>query len=44
MKTVLYLDHNNVKHYTVIQNIAELLLLRMRFDYVYELTEIKCIY
>ena len=34
MKTVLYLEDNNVKHYTVIQNAVELLLLRMRFDYV----------
>ena len=34
MKTVWYLDDNNVKHFTVVRNALELLFLRQRFNYV----------
>ena len=34
MKTVWYIDDNNVKHVTVIQHEAELRFLQIRFDFV----------
>ena len=34
MKTVWYIDDENVKHYTVIYHKAELIFLKYRFDFV----------
>lgn len=34
MKTVWYLDDDYVRHITVVRDPAELIFLKMRFDYV----------
>ena len=34
MKTVWYLDDENIRHYTVVVNPVELIFLKNRFDYI----------
>lgn len=34
MKTVWYIDDDNIRHYTVVHHNSELVFLRMRFDFV----------
>lgn len=34
MKTVWYIDDDNVKHFTVIRHAIELIFLKHRFDFV----------
>ena len=34
MKVVWYIDDENVKHFTVVRNPAELIFLKERFDFV----------
>ena len=34
MKAVWFLDDENIKHFTVVRNSAELIFLKERFDFV----------
>lgn len=46
MKTVIqavwYIDDDNVKHFTVVRNPAELIFLKQRFDFVHRVDDIIC--
>jgi hypothetical protein len=42
LKSVWYLDDNNVKHITVVHSRAELIFLRERFDFSGTLEDFLC--
>ena len=42
MKTVWYLDDDYARHITVVREPAELIFLKMRFDYVGIISEEPC--
>ena len=42
IQTVWYLDDDNMKHFTVVRNPAELIFLKERFTFVGKIDEIIC--